>query len=826
MAEKLIDYISGIEVPSTPEELHATQPFSKMLVEDYGYPKNYIQTRPQARVKSSPSDKKGYPVDIAVYKDSSSGRKLFMIVECKKPGIKLADASVRSQLETYLACSGAEIGVLFNGSESLYIHRFNKGLGNMFVEIPAIPKHGEKLEEIGLYKKETLVPVHNLKSVFKEIRGWIVANGNVTRDDIIASQVILLILCKIHDEKFTALHENLKFRASLTDSDDEIEQRIQSLFLATKSMYYDVISDADTIDFDGKTLRGIIGRLQRFSLLQTDRDCIADAFEVFVDKAVKEDEGQFFTPRNVVRLIIEAVQINRDDKIIDSACGSGGFLVESLKKIESLIDEEGNRCGWSKAAKLEEFKSLAIKNIRGLEKDPFLTKLSKSYMAILGDGKGGIYQEDSLDLPSQWHTKTQSEIRLGFFDKLLANPPFGKNIKVEGKAKLEQYNLARKADSKGKLKLLKTGNVSTLFLERNMQLIKKGGTMGIILPEPYFALPKYRDAIDFMLEGNNIKWIIDLPHDTFRPHNNAKCCAIVIEKGIPQKEHIDMIVIENIGHDHQGKPVYDSQGDIVDDTIQGIEEIRERNVYGELKSPYNRPLSFSVPSSLVSKNKILVPRYYWKSRMQEIQDEALQKNVSLVPLETLVQEKILKVLDGHGSPEAKFKGEGSIPYIRVKDIVNWQPYVDVTSLIPRDEYDRLFDPKKELKPKDILYVSRGSYRIGSVAMISPYDGEMLLTREIKIFRLLKEENKYGITPEYLLYALSHRYTWEQTKSKVFYEPCLPNIADRWKDVMIPIYNDASEFQIVKEKAKQIVEQQWAAKRDIQLLRESNDAFLI
>ena len=168
MAEKLIDYISGIEVPSTPEELHATQPFSKMLVEDYGYPKNYIQTRPQARVKSSPSDKKGYPVDIAVYKDSSSGRKLFMIVECKKPGIKLADASVRSQLETYLACSGAEIGVLFNGAESLYIHRFNKGLGNMFVEIPAIPKHGEKLEEIGLYKKETLVPVHNLKSVFKE----------------------------------------------------------------------------------------------------------------------------------------------------------------------------------------------------------------------------------------------------------------------------------------------------------------------------------------------------------------------------------------------------------------------------------------------------------------------------------------------------------------------------------------------------------------------------------------------------------------------------------------------------------------------------------
>lgn len=68
MAERIIDYISGVEVPATPEEVEATQVFSKLLIEDYGYPKNYIQTRPQFRVKARPSDtKKEYPVDIAVF---------------------------------------------------------------------------------------------------------------------------------------------------------------------------------------------------------------------------------------------------------------------------------------------------------------------------------------------------------------------------------------------------------------------------------------------------------------------------------------------------------------------------------------------------------------------------------------------------------------------------------------------------------------------------------------------------------------------------------------------------------------------------------------
>lgn len=144
-----MDFISGAILKQTPEEEFATQPFSKILVQDYGYRKCDIKTRPQYRVKTSPSDKKGYPIDIAVFENNV----LKIIVECKKPTVKLVDTH---QLEAYLAMSEAEIGVMFNGEDSIYIHKVITEQGITFERIPSIPKRGEKLHEIGLYKKANL----------------------------------------------------------------------------------------------------------------------------------------------------------------------------------------------------------------------------------------------------------------------------------------------------------------------------------------------------------------------------------------------------------------------------------------------------------------------------------------------------------------------------------------------------------------------------------------------------------------------------------------------------------------------------------------------
>ena len=484
------------------------------------------------------------------------------------------------------------------------------------------------------------------------------------------------------------------------------------------------------------------------------------------------------------------------------------------------MDIIASSCGWNEIATIEEKKTIGIKNIRGIEKDSFLTKVGKSYMAILGDGKGGIFCEDSLEKPFNWKSLTQQNIKLNTFSISFSNPPFGKDIKVTGKEKLSQFELAKKIDSKGKEKLLDEANVSTLFLERNLQLLKSGGKLAIILPETYFHAPKQAVVRKFIYK-HNIQWIIDLPHNTFRPHNNAKCIAIIIEKDQPQQNNINMAVAEYIGHDHNGQPIYkqnsflEKTNEILDDTVEIIKEIQNIND----GKKFNPKYTFSVEAQIVINNDILVPRYYWSSKLTDIKKEAEKENITLISINELIKEGIISYFDGNGSPSSEYKGTGEYPYIRVKDIVNWQLYKDPTALIPLSEYNRLYRQDKQLRPKDILYVRRGSYRIGSVAMVSPYDLNVILTREILVLRIEKD-NKYKITPEYLLYALSHKIVQEQAENKIFIDTTLPNIADRWKELLIPIYNNEKEFNIIKEKAVKVVKSQWEALKEIKDFREN------
>ena len=143
MTDKIIDYISGIEVAYKPEEEQAVQPFTKSLVEDYGYSKDYISTHPQFRVKARPSDtKKEYPVDIAVFKNAKKEEDdVYIIVECKKKNRK----DGKTQLQDYLRFCRAQLGVWFNGEERLFLRKYEKNGQVLFEEIPNIPIAGQRI---------------------------------------------------------------------------------------------------------------------------------------------------------------------------------------------------------------------------------------------------------------------------------------------------------------------------------------------------------------------------------------------------------------------------------------------------------------------------------------------------------------------------------------------------------------------------------------------------------------------------------------------------------------------------------------------------------
>jgi type I restriction enzyme M protein len=142
---------------------------------------------------------------------------------------------------------------------------------------------------------------------------------------------------------------------------------------------------------------------------------------------------------------------------------------------------------------------------------------------------------------------------------------------------------------------------------------------------------------------------------------------------------------------------------------------------------------------------------------------------------------------GHHSPSCNIKGTGnnmkdSVPYVRVKDIVKWQIYEDPTSRVTITYYQKTVKPDKYLKENDILFVSRGSNRIGSCAIVTKMDEQCLLTREIFVFRIIDNE---FIPPPYMLFLLSHPTTIQQIQEKVLVESTMKSIGDRWKEIILP-----------------------------------------
>lgn len=385
------DYISGLQVKGTPEEIEAVQPFSKRLVEDFNYPKKQIITHPQYTVRRSPSDQsKSYPVDIAVFNGKPTDENLHMIVECKQ---KKREDGIE-QLKIYLDLCQAQIGVWYNGKSHCYLRKITNKKGiNDYKEIPSLPLSGQRLDDVGQFIRKDLKITLNLRSVFKDIRNFIAANTTgVTRDETIASEIINLLFCKIYDEINTAPDEILKFRHGINEEPAKVAERIIKIFEGQiKSEYADVFSKNDTITLDAKTIAYVVGELQMYSITEAQRDIIGEAFEVFIGPALKGSQGQFFTPRNMVRAAVEIINPGPDDRILDPACGSGGFLIVALEHVWDKISAEAKKRGMGKPwiKKREDF--VAQNNFRGIEKDSFLSKITKAYMAIVGDGRGGYF---------------------------------------------------------------------------------------------------------------------------------------------------------------------------------------------------------------------------------------------------------------------------------------------------------------------------------------------------------------------------------------------------------------------------------------------------
>lgn len=471
----------------------------------------------------------------------------------------------------------------FNGKSHLYLRKRYVAGGKVEYDVlPTLPRYEQRVEDIGLYARRMLEVSKSLKSVLIDIRHHLAGNTvGITHDLRLAQQIINIVFCKIFDETTKAPDELVDFRAGIDEKPKMVLDRILGLFSRVKSRFHDVFDPTDTIELDEASLTYVVGELQPYCITEAQRDVVGDAFEVFMGPALRGEEGQFFTPRNVVKMIVECISPKPEESIIDPACGTGGFLVSSLDYVWRHIEADGLKRGLRPEQIREEQRHVGARFFRGVEKDSFLAKVAKAYMAILGDGRGGVFCGNSLLPPTEWAPLMRANVKLGTFDIVMANPPFGTKIPIRGSETLAQFQLAHQAKKDkagGKYqwtsKLLDKQPPQILFIERCLQLLKTGGRMGIVIPESVLGMPTYTHIVQFLRERVRIVGVVSMPEDLFQPHTHAKTAVLFIHKSPPRADdETFMAVVEWCGHDSRGNPTIKIHADGREELLDDIPKV-------------------------------------------------------------------------------------------------------------------------------------------------------------------------------------------------------------------------------------------------------------
>ncbi len=809
---KIKDFATDKLVKLSPEE-NVRQEYERILVESYGYTKSEMEIEVKI-----PRGTGYFPdrADICVFK-SSSGRDptqdILGIVETKRPERK----DGISQLKSYMTATSAIWGVWTNGDNISYVCRRPGKTDILDDYINDIPSKGQSISDIGKIKKAELKPFErqHLKSVFRRILRTLYANTNISRREKLGNEMIKLIFSKIEDEK-TYFNRLPDFRASAGEPPIQVKERVLKLFERVKKELKDdgVFSEYETITLDPRSVAWVVGQMERRSLLKTDTDVVGDAFEVFAESRLAGEKGEFFTPRGVIKLAVELTKPKPEEIICDPACGSGGFLIQAMKYIWKIMEKEPQ---YKDSPRLEEQKKkMASRVIFGIDKESDLVKIAKAYMAISGDGRSNVLHENSLHSAEEFSgfakEKFVQKNKFRTFNVILTNPPYGTRTKV-AKTDTKHFALGHKWVKKSMGAWEKSGTFCdrdpyVLFIERCLDMLSENGRLAIVLPETLFHAPKTEYIRHFIMKSTSIEAVIGLPHNTFRPHCNAKTCLLILKKRIRQTKKVVMANPKEMGHDHNGHPL------LHPDTKELWDDLP--TVIKELSCPESKTnkFTFTVPWDKIKKSGNLIPSYYQGLMFTP----EVCENQMKVRIGDLVDEGILGAWDGHGSPSSESKGRGSIPYIRVSDIVNWELYRNPVSGISKNVYDKMVKNKKKPKEGDILFVRRGSYRIGTVAMASSRDSNVLLTRELLTFRILKTNNPYKINSFYLLALLSSKFVQDQINSKVFVDTTLPNIGDRWKELILPIHKDTREIQKISVLTEKSIRAKWSAQNIIQTIR--------
>ena len=571
------------DIQLKPEEV-VRQLYAAKVINQYGYPENRL--RCEYSVNFGVSTKKA---DIVILGEDDYTPDI--IVELKKP--KLMEG--KNQLRSYCNATGASIGVWTNGE---HISHYNRRDPNYFEEITDIPHATQTLEDI-LHERFTLKNLilkdkiangqKSLKDIILEMEDEVLANAGVD----VFEEVFKLIFTKLYDESCSQRDKDriydflqsgekevrdvpdelcrrvLEFR-NTGQTDAQLKEKLQTLFAQAREKWQGVFSEDETFELSDSHLSICVSSLQDVKLFNSNLQIIDEAFEYLVNKSAKGEKGQYFTPRHVIDMCVKMLNPKRGEYMIDTAAGSWGFPVHTIFELTGYLFTNDE---------IPEEDKQAVLKVFGIDFDEKTVRVARTLNLIAGDGQTNVLHLNTLDF-KRWHERTEnrnwfSTYGAGFnrleklrvkrkdnklfkFDILMANPPFAGKIK-EGPL-LHQYDLSLNA--KGKMK----GEVGRdiLFIERNLDFLKPGGRMAIVLPQGRLNNTSDKYIRDFIAGRGRIWAVVGLHGNTFKPHTGTKTSVLFVQKWDPQlcpkPEEEDypifFAVSEKGGKDNSGDYIY------------------------------------------------------------------------------------------------------------------------------------------------------------------------------------------------------------------------------------------------------------------------------
>lgn len=528
------------EIQLKPEEV-VRQLYLMVLLEDYGYSTDRIEL--EYAVTFGRAKKRA---DIVIF-DKDKTTAPYLIVEVKKP--KLKDG--KEQLRSYCNATGAPIGTWTNGESISYYHRKDP---NYFEDLSEIPRADQKLSDIlkerwtieDLVEKDKLVTERkSLKDLILEMEDEVLANAGVD----VFEELFKLIFTKLFDEMESGRNKtrHLEFR-NYGDTETELKNKIQLLFDQAKKKWEGIFKDDDKITLTPSHLSVCVASLQDVKLFNSNLDVVDEAFEYLINKSSKGEKGQYFTPRYVIDMCVKMLNPQEHETMIDTAAGSCGFPVHSIFHVwKKQLADRG--IPESHLFTLEQKPPECIDYVRekvfAIDFDEKAVRVGRTLNLIAGDGQTNVLHMNTLDW-ERWEEKTEDEEwqdiyfegwkklkrlrtdkqsnRDFQFDVLMANPPFAGDIK-ESRI-LAKYELGKKPDGKYQTKVGR----DILFIERNLDFLKPGGRMAVVLPQGRFNNSSDKRIREYIAEHCRILAVVGLHGNVFKPHTGTKTSVLFVQK--------------------------------------------------------------------------------------------------------------------------------------------------------------------------------------------------------------------------------------------------------------------------------------------------------